>query len=296
MLKQADRQIPKRVRRRDLAANTMQAPNNNTTAAAGGADVHRHLEGEFKKLEGQFETLRGQLRRAQSIASLGAAAAVIAHEFKNALTPLASYARYALDKDDKQLMTRALEVALKQSDTLTNMSERVLGLVSSDDPQYGPVNLRQVIQDAIDCMCRDLSKDGITLTVDVPDTLCVRGDHCQLQQVFFNLLINTRQAITGHNGRVTITAENSGDDQVAIRFADNGPGISAEHVDCIFEGFFSTKRPGRGGSAKSLQSGGTGLGLALCKNIVEDHGGRIGVSSEPGAGTTFTIRLPVTSR
>jgi signal transduction histidine kinase len=111
----------------------------------------------------------------------------------------------------------------------------------------------------------------------------IAGDAEKLKQVFMNMLINARQAI-GQNGRIMIaTGVDPDGGYVFITFADDGPGIAPEIQDKIFDPFFTTKPTGQG----------TGLGLSVSYGIIEDHAGDIQMTSEPGQGTTFHIRLPV---
>jgi signal transduction histidine kinase len=248
------------------------------------SETERKLHAQFERLEQQFALLKQQTRQAQKLASLGAAATMLAHEFNNLMTPVLGYARYALDADDKELMAKALQMTIRQTDVITAMSDRILGLAANEAQSRQPVSIAKAVEDAVACMCRDLSKDGITLDADIDASLRVLADPKQLQQVLFNLFINARQAITHRNGRITVRAE-GGDEYLEIRIKDNGCGISADNLERIFEEFYTTKgdRPGKSG---------LGLGLALCREIIEEHRGTITVESEPGHGTTFTLRLP----
>jgi two-component system NtrC family sensor kinase len=106
-----------------------------------------------------------------------------------------------------------------------------------------------------------------------------------LRQVFLNLLVNATQAVE-HGGSIVVTSRMDETDGFEIDVQDNGSGITPEHLGKIFTPFFSTKPEGKG----------TGLGLAMSRGIVERLGGRITVCSEPGVGTTFTVRLPIRFR
>lgn len=248
-------------------------------------DAERRLHAQFEKLEQQFLQLKNQTRQLQRLASLGTAATMLAHEFNNLMTPVVSYAQYAADSGDPELMAKALRMTLKQTGIVTSMSDRILGLATNEARPTRKVAVREMVEDAEACLFRDLSKDGIRLNADVDDSLCVLADPGQMQQVFFNLLINARQAIKHRNGRITISARRDGDEYVAIDVADNGCGIAPDRIDRVFDEFYSTKedRPDKSG---------LGLGLSLCRDIVEEHRGTISVRSEPEKGTTFTIRLP----
>ncbi|NOX58357.1 MAG: HAMP domain-containing histidine kinase [Planctomycetes bacterium] len=248
-------------------------------------ETEQRLQGQFDRLEEQFEKLKDQTRQAHRLASLGTAATMLAHEFNNLMSPVVGYAQYALDSEDPELMVKALRITLKQTDIMTAMSDRILGLAINESAGMQRVNIAEAVSDARDCLIRDLAKDSIEMVVQIDEHLTFMGDPRQMQQVFFNLLTNARQAINHRHGRITISAEKVDDEFVAIRFSDNGTGISPDGLETVFEEFYSTKknRPNKSG---------LGLGLALCREIVEEHRGKITASSKEGQGATFTITLP----
>jgi len=251
-------------------------------------DAERKLQIQIERLERQFDQLRQQIRQSQQLASLGTAAAMLAHEYNNLMTPAVGYARYALDSDDHELMIRALNMTLRQGAIVSAMADRILGLAIQEAQSFQAVDLKAVVQEAVACMGRDPAKDGITLRINIDEGLKVRADEKQLIQVFFNLLLNARQAITGHGGRITVDASTKGDDQVEIRVRDTGGGIPPDILDTIFDPFVTSKSRSPDGSDK-----GAGLGLAICRDIIQEHRGDISAESEPDRGTTFTITLPV---
>lgn len=248
-------------------------------------ETELQLQEQFDRLEQQFGKLKDQTRQAQRLASLGTAATMLAHEFNNLMSPVVGYAQYAIDSDDPELMVKALKITLKQTGIMTAMSDRILGLAVNEVGGVQRVNIADAIDDARECLIRDLSKDNIELVTRIDNSHTFLGDPGQMQQVFFNLLTNARQAISHRHGRITISSERVDDEFVAIRFADNGSGIPADTVGEIFDEFFSTKknRPNKSG---------IGLGLSLCREIVEEHRGTIEVTSKEGDGTTFIITLP----
>jgi signal transduction histidine kinase len=162
----------------------------------------------------------------------------------------------------------------------------MLGLARGESC-FSNVPVQHLVDEVLLVLARDPQKDGIALRVQVQPGLNVHGDPVQLEQVLLNLLINARQAMLGsRNGSLTIKACRDGE-KVKIQIIDTGPGIPPQHLDKIFQPFFTTKRDPRKGEHK-----GTGLGLAICKDIVEHHDGTIEVTSEVGRGTTFTVLLP----
>jgi C4-dicarboxylate-specific signal transduction histidine kinase len=235
----------------------------------------------------QFEGMQAQLRQTQKLASLGTTAAMIAHEFNNLFTPVVAYAQQALDTGDAELMKTALTKTLDRTSAMRQMADRVIGLARQPTGGIRSVNVRQMAENAVGCLCRDLGKDNIGLNIQIDPGLCVRANENQLLQVMFNLVVNARQAMLGRRGRLTIDAVPIDEDQVEINVRDTGCGISAENLTRLFEPFFSTKQ-----DADKPDRRGLGLGLAISRGIVEDLGGTISVTSEMNVGTTFTVILP----
>jgi two-component system NtrC family sensor kinase len=147
-----------------------------------------------------------------------------------------------------------------------------------------------VVQEAVELLAYELRTDNVEVTLSLAEDLPVLwADGHQLHQVTVNVVTNAHHAMRhrGEARRLAITTERDpAGQQVRLTIADTGPGIPAEIRAKIFDPFFTTKPPGQG----------TGLGLSLCRGIVEEHGGTITVASEPGQGTTFTIALPVLPR
>lgn len=252
-----------------------------------GESAGQLVEAQFQRLAEQIDSLRKQLRDAQRLASLGTMSAMVAHEFNNLMTPVISYAQYALDKGDEALMKRAVEKALQQAKRASQMCDRILGLAAQQHLGPGPVELPCLVNDTVASLGRDLSKDNIQLRVNVPEGLRVRANAGQLQQVLFNLVLNARQAMLGKPGTLTVQAETLDDTTVAIRVKDTGSGIKPEDLERIWQPFFTTRRQGDRPDQRGI-----GLGLTICKDIIEELGGTIAVESQPGLGTTFILTLP----
>lgn len=253
--------------------------------------------------ERRLDELRVQLMESQRLAAIGTVAAVIAHEFNNLLTPVVSYSQYALssaesDNPDMALIKKALAKAYKGSTKAGRVCSSMLGLArGAGQPEV--VCLRALVDETLLILARDPQKDGIALRLQIQPDLCVAGDPIQLEQVLLNLLINASHAMIGRGGSLTVKASSFGG-EARLQVIDTGPGIPPEVVGHIFEPFFSTKRPGaspagvrRPPRRAEPQPSGSGLGLAVCKEIVERHGGRIEVSSTLGKGTTFDVYLPL---
>jgi signal transduction histidine kinase len=244
-------------------------------------------------LQQQLTAVREQLTESQRLATIGTISSVIAHEFNNILTPIVSYAQFALtsaesDKPDMPLIRKALSKAYQSSTKAGKICASMLALARGES-SFGPVLVQKLVDETFSVLARDPQKDGIALRVQIQPDLQVVGDSVQLEQVLLNLLINARHALLGHsrNGAITIKATACDENEVRIQVIDNGPGIPRHVLSRIFEPFFTTKATAKRGEAK-----GSGLGLAICREILTHHHGRIDVESTVGKGTTFTLSLP----
>jgi signal transduction histidine kinase len=239
----------------------------------------------------QNEALKSQLAGLQHLANIGTVSHMIAHEMNNLLTPLKSYASFALENlDDRALTTKALQKAVQNSGRASKVMESMLALVSGETQEKKNVQLLDLIGDIFTCLCRDFTKDGITVEIQIPDDLTIRVVPVQMQQVLMNLILNARDAMLPRGGVLTIRAEEISD-AVAIEVADTGDGIDPADLTNIFETFFTTKMD----NDSPAEYSGAGIGLAFCKMIIDGHQGSISVESKPGYGSTFKIALPKTT-
>jgi len=256
----------------------------------GGAvelDTVAGLLYEFANLEAQLKQVREGLTHSHRLATLGTIAAIIAHEFNNILTPIMSYGQLALAKPgDAALMRKAVEKAVGGSERAARICSSLLGFAQEADERH-VASLSRTIDDTIACLSRDPKKDGIDLTVDVPDVQ-VAMSPLNLQQVLLNLILNAKKAMGIRGGKLRIRAAVEGS-MVNLSVADSGPGIPQAIRDRLFEPFVTQRvRPEIDGAERK----GTGLGLCICRDLVRDAGGAITVESIPGQGATFHISLP----
>ena len=249
--------------------------------------LHRRVEIQ----RNQNESLKFQLAGLQHLANIGTVSHMIAHEMNNLLTPMKSYATFALEHpEDNALAQKALQKAVRNCDRAAKIMESMLALVSGKSQEMTEARLRDLIEEVFVCLCRDFTKDGITVEIQVPENLTMYVVPVQLQQVFMNLILNARDAMLPRGGVLTIRAVERAD-TVEINIVDTGDGIDPEDLTNIFERFFTTKEEG----SPAAEYSGAGLGLAFCKMVVDGHGGSISVESEPGHGSTFTMALPKTT-
>ncbi|MBN1973246.1 MAG: HAMP domain-containing histidine kinase [Sedimentisphaerales bacterium] len=246
--------------------------------------LHRHLE--IKNQENN--ELRSQLTHIQHLANIGTISHMIAHEINNLLTPLRSYATFALqNQNDKNLSEKALQKTAKNCEHASKIMQSLLALADGQKQEKENVKLISLVEDVFTCLCRDFSKDKIQIEINIPQDLSICIVPVQFQQVLMNLVINARHAMLPRGGKLTINAlQKNG--SLEIEVADTGDGIKPEHLQHIFDSFFTTKKNNKTPDSHS----GTGLGLAFCKKIVEEHNGRITAESKPCSGTIFKIVLP----
>ncbi|TVQ52284.1 MAG: sensor histidine kinase [Phycisphaerales bacterium] len=240
--------------------------------------------------EERIAQLEDDLERASRLAALGTLAAGIAHEINNLLSPAYAYAQYASQRqNDPELTRKALGHTLRSVKQATSIADNMLGYASgSDDATYA--NIRDCFEQARACLVRDPASDGITFHVELAEDLSVAMRPRALQQVFFNLILNAVAAMkTSGGGRMTVAAEADDDGYALIRIRDTGPGIPEAIQDDLFTPFVAASK-NRTDIRRS--SGGSGLGLSVCRMLVAQANGTIELLETSDQGTTFQIYLP----
>ncbi|PAW67322.1 MAG: hypothetical protein B9S34_05805 [Opitutia bacterium Tous-C1TDCM] len=228
-----------------------------------------------------------ELVKANRFESLGLLAGGIAHDFNNLLTTILGALSLATDNRD----TSALGDAEKACLTAKGLTKQLLAFAKGGAGTHSVCAARELLEDSVKIAAAAATAE---LTLAVPaDTSPIHIDRAQLLQVFQNLIVNALQAMPPppHRPRIQLQARNIvlaenqvpglvGGNYVEFEVRDNGAGIKPEHVDKIFDSFFTTKKHG------------TGLGLATVLSIVRKHGGQIGLDTQVGVGTAFTVYLP----
>lgn len=222
------------------------------------------------------------------MAALGELTSTATHEFNNVLMTIINYARLGIRNRDDESRDKALSKILAASERAAKITGTILAQARNRSESFEPTDLVGIVQDTLVLLERELNKYRVSVTTEFePDVAPALASGNQIQRVLLNLLINARQAM-GEGGSLLIRLKNSdGDGFVEMVIRDSGSGIPPETLPHIFDSFFSTKS-GPDESGK----GGTGLGLAACKEIIDAHRGKIRVESSVGVGTAFTIRLP----
>jgi len=242
------------------------------------------LEEHNRSLEETVRQRTERLMQSEKLAAMGSLLAGVAHELNNPLTVLSGQAQLMIGQGDAASGRRATTIQ-RAADRCVRIVRNFLALARQQPPERHEVVLKQVVDGALELVAYELRTEGIELAVEVPEGLpLLWADAHQLHQVLVNMLVNAQHAMRRQPEprRLAIRVRHVGA-HVRVEIADTGRGIPPEVLARIFEPFFTTKPTGEG----------TGLGLSLCRGIVEDHGGTITVESVPGR-TTFGIELPVT--
>lgn len=237
--------------------------------------------------EAWIAQLEQRLVQCERLASIGELSSTTTHEFNNILMTILNYAKLGLRHKDDATRDKALSRILDAANRGAKITSTVLGLSRARATPPEPTNLVTLVDDTLVLLERELMKYRIDVVKEFSPTPEILASTNQLQRLLLNLITNARQAI-GENGTILIRiAHEPKSNAVVFTVRDNGKGIPAEVLPRIFEPFFTTKQ-----GPDATGKGGTGLGLSACKEIVDEHRGRIRVESTVGKGTSFTIRFP----
>ena len=236
----------------------------------------------FRRYQRSRKQLQEATARKEKLLALGHLAAGVAHEVRNPLSSIKGLARYFAERTpaDGEAHQLALVMA-READRLNRVVSELLELVRPAHLKYQSVDLNEVITHSLQLVSQDAASRAISLKFIAQPALCrIQADPDRLKQVLLNLYLNAIHAI-GRDGVITVAVRECGDGRVKVSVADSGKGMTAEQLQAIFTPYFTTKADG------------TGLGLAVVQNIVEQHGGTIDAESTPGKGALFTLYLPV---
>jgi two-component system, NtrC family, sensor kinase len=250
--------------------------------------LEERVEQKTRELSGAQE----EMLRVERMASIGKLAAVVAHEINNPLAGILTYAKLLKKRMSREAEPNAetismLDLIESESRRCGEIVKNLMTFARPTSMNLEPSDLNAVIDRCVRLVQHQLKLKNIELHLNVNQELPhVRCDPGQIEQVILALMMNAIDAMP-NGGNLTVTsrkAANSGNVQIEVR--DDGVGMPRDVLAKMFEPFFTTKEHGRG----------LGLGLAISRNIVDRHGGRIEVASERGHGTTFTITLPLQSK
>ncbi|MCC6491591.1 MAG: sensor histidine kinase [Pirellulales bacterium] len=241
-----------------------------------------------KSGEAELAALRQQLLRAQRMAALGELVGTTTHEFNNVLTTILNYAKLGLRNKDEATRDKAFDRILSAALRAEKITNSVLGMARNRSDEFAPTELEPLVEQTLTLLEREMQKYRIAIRKEFQPAPPARAVGNQIQQVLLNLMTNARQAMAGGGELLVRVHHDEAANLIDITVRDPGCGIPREHLPKIFERFFTTKS-----GPDATGKGGAGVGLAMCRDIVEAHQGRIRVESAVGKGTAFTVRLPV---
>jgi C4-dicarboxylate-specific signal transduction histidine kinase len=243
-----------------------------------------------RRAESRLHEAHAQMAHVARVTSLGALSASIAHEVNQPLAAIVSHGEASLrwlNRDDPRLdeVEASIRHVIANGKRASEVVQRVRGLTGKTERHKSALNLNHLIEEVVPLVRSEATRNRALLRLDLAEDLpAIHGDPIELQQVIINLIINAIQAMVAVEDRpraVIVTTRLDGTDNVLLEVQDSGPGIDPEHALQIFEAFFTTK------------PGGMGMGLPICRSIIEAHGGQLSAqSSAPEQGAIFHCVLP----
>lgn len=245
---------------------------------------------ERRRAAQRLADAQAELAHMARLTTLGELAATIAHEVNQPLSAIITYAKsgrrwLAQEAPDARETDDCLDHIAANGTRAADVIARIRDLARKSGPQRATVSIADLVTDTIALLARDLAAAEVAIDLAIPDDVpAVDGDRVQLQQVLMNLMLNAQQAMAAQSTPRALSIEaRAAKGQVVLTLADTGPGFGDTDPDMVFRPFFTTKREG------------IGIGLSICRSIVEQHGGTLVAAAAATGGAAMTIRLPVQS-
>jgi C4-dicarboxylate-specific signal transduction histidine kinase len=245
---------------------------------------------EITRRERQLRELQMELAHANRVATIGHLTASITHEVNQPLAATRNNLAAALNflertPPDLVEVREALASAVKDNDRASAVVRRIRALMQKAPTQLDSVDLNEALREVIELIYAEALDNRVSVRTQLADgLLLIHGDRVQLQQVILNLILNAVQAmgaVTNGTREVLIATSQTEPNEVCLGVQDTGPGLSAETLPRLFEPFYTT-RPG-----------GMGMGLAICRSIIEAHGGRLWATRCEPRGALFQFTIPI---
>ena len=246
-------------------------------------------EGNLRESERQFRELQMELAHASRLAAMGQLTASIAHEVKQPIGATVTNAQAALRFLDSQPVDlnevrQIFNDIVKDGNRAAEVIDRVRDLIKKAPPQRDRLEINGAIREVIELTRGEAMKNGVSVRAELTEGLpLIEGDRVQLQQVMLNLIINAIQAMSGLTEGIRelhIITDNTELEGVRVAVRDSGPGLTPDQLQRLFEPFYTTK------------SNGMGMGLSICRSIIEAHGGRLWASEHAPRGALFQFTVP----
>jgi PAS domain S-box-containing protein len=249
----------------------------------------KRAQQEIRESERRYLDLQMVLAHSNRVATMGQLSATIAHEVKQPITAIAAYASAALrwlaaTPPSLDEARHTLTQIVADSARAAQIVDRTRAFFKKESPRRDSLDINETIRELIAFMHDEANKHGIDVAVQLIDGLPhIQGDRVQLQQVILNLIINAIEAMSEMNAgerALSIRTSEVEAGELCVTVQDSGPGLNPEHLDTVFEAFYTTK------------PNGLGMGLPICRSIVESHGGRLWATPNSPSGTVFQFTLP----
>jgi len=243
---------------------------------------------ERKKAEEDRRQLEQRAHLMSRLASIGEMAAGIAHEINNPLTTVIGFAELLGKKKLPDDIRKNVEFIHRDGQRIATIIDRLLTFARRQTSAQELVNINDIIENSLALQAYELKTNNIKITKQLaPDLPQTTTDAGQLQQVFLNIIMNAKtEMILAHGEGKLVIKTAIEDNTILISFKDDGPGITKQNLEKVFNPFFTTREVGKG----------TGLGLSVCHGIITEHGGQIYAKSRLGKGATFVVELPVVTQ
>jgi signal transduction histidine kinase len=253
--------------------------------------LYFELDRQNRSLEAIVRERTERLLQSEKIATMGSLLAGVAHELNNPLAVVLGQTHLLRESVQEPAIAAGVEKIMTGAERCVRIVRNFLALARQQKPERTHVGLNGLVEDSVELLAYELRNDNVEVVLSLAADLPILwADGHQLQQVLVNMITNAHHAVRQRPADARMISITTWlglpKHAIHIEIADTGPGIPSEIRGRIFEPFFTTKPVGQG----------TGLGLSLCRGIVDEHAGTITVESEPGRGTTFEIALPVTVR
>jgi C4-dicarboxylate-specific signal transduction histidine kinase len=250
-----------------------------------GSDVTAVVRAQ--RVEASLRTVQAELAHVGRVTTLGQLAASIAHEVTQPIGSVRNNARAALnflDRQDLGEVKAMLECVVADADRAGDIVHRVRDHIKKTPPRKDRVDLNEALNEVILLARSTITENGVSVqTLLTEGPLLVQADRVQVQQVVLNLILNAVEAMGSVEGgprELLIKTEQHQPNGVLVAVRDSGPGIDPEHLERVFEAFYTTK------------SNGVGMGLSICRSIIEAQGGRLWADANEARGAVFQFTLP----
>lgn len=249
----------------------------------------KRAEAEARESERRFRNMQTELAHANRLATLGQLAASITHEVKQPISAAVlntQTAQRCLTRDppDVETAKKAIDRAVRDGERVTDIVDRTRALVRKEPARKGSLAINEAISEVVGLARNEASKNGVEVRTELAEGLpVIQGDRVQIQQVMLNLIVNAVEAMSQlrDDRRELLISTEAEAGRVLVAVRDSGPGLPEDAFERVFETFYTTK------------STGLGMGLSICRAIVEDHGGRLWAAANVPRGAAFQFTIPI---